>query len=107
MVFFFFPFIASRAPERLRTLKKVAEQCVWCGALQLALVETQQVTRVFFLPVHRGAPQEALVCERCGMQNPGEAERGALGLARCSTCGARVLDSSWAFCPQCGDALRG
>ncbi|XP_031504590.1 uncharacterized protein LOC116267146 [Nymphaea colorata] len=113
----FFFFIGGVQPQVRQVLKGAATRCVRCGS-DAALVEYENVLKLFFVPVWRWPGKSpALYCDNCSLLIPyryssfpppsdgsGSDSPTLPDVLRCHSC-ARVVDPEFRFCPFCGSCL--
>lgn len=104
-------FVIGGVQPRTTTLDDTPRLCPACGLAQGRLKRVDHYLSLFFIPlfpVKRGEP--VVICDRCGVvSTPEEGFRptpAALDRSGCSQCGY-PLAPSFAYCPQCGQPVKG
>ncbi|XP_074568002.1 uncharacterized protein LOC141824591 [Curcuma longa] len=110
----FFFFVGGIEQQAGRVLKEAAGRCARCSSTA-DLVETENVLKLFFVPVKRWPGKvPSFYCRDCSFLSPhslpladddrGAGGRGIFEPLRCGSC-SRNVEPHFRFCPFCGYQL--
>ena len=101
-------FLIAGVQPKTKRIDDVPQRCPSCGSVQAYTTRVDHYLSLFFIPLIRVKQGESfLLCERCQgpvgdeFQAPPKADRLSGAETVCMAC-RRTFDSSFNYCPYCG-----